>query len=659
MALKVDMEQDYDCMSWDTLHRVMDAMGFLARFSRWVLACVCEPRFAFLLNGNRSHWINAHSGLRQGCLLSPYLFILCSELLTKAFNQSGAGLGVQIVINGKRVSHLLYVDDILVFAEASLANAKCIYGILADYCGWTGKKININKSAIIFNKRCPRWKGRRIARLLGYKMVSSLDYLGIPLLTRRLLKADYAKTVTKAVAKINVWGKRHLSLAGRATIIRTSLLSVPMYCMTLTGIPRGSLEFIEKIGRQFLWRKNSNSRGLHYVAWSELCKPTEMGGLGFHSSVDWIGPLRARLALNFIQQPDTLLHHILREKYGDNPWVEWPGRNVSISWQIMNDGANALRTIIRWKIGDGKTVNVLSDIWVLDRQLDEWPAYGDLSRLEHWQVSQLFTENGDWDAGLLGQWGFHMPAAISFDAMIRNLEEMAGHNPGLGRIFCSAVYHAWRARNDKKHGRNWGSPTIVAATVLGAFAKPHLMPFVEQWHINQPPGLSVPPKWCVPPPNWLKFNFDASLLSSNLAGLSLVVRDHCGNLIVATGQQLEHWDAATAKLLAVSTIKNVIDDWMLDRAGIIIEGDCSNIIEWLEQLRHHQHNLHRRREGPDFSFFTLFQQVLFNRVPRCCNRAADFCARRALEGNFTWKNVWGDDIPCTFVSLLREESVRS
>ncbi|KAI0497165.1 hypothetical protein KFK09_020387 [Dendrobium nobile] len=779
MALKVDMEQAYDCMSWDTLRRTMEAMGFSGKFIHWVTECVCEPRFAFMLNGNRSQWINAHSGLRQGCPLSPYLFILCSELLTKAFNQSGAGLGVQIVPTGERVSHLLYADDILVFAEASVPNAKRISGLLTDYCGWTGQNININKSAILFNKSCPRWKCRRIARLLGYNMVSSLEYLGLPLLTRRTVKADFAKTVNNAMAKVNIWGKRHLSLAGSATLIRTSLLSVPMYHMTLTLIPKGCLELIEKVGRQFLWGKTPNSRGLHYVSWSELCKPMALGGLGFHSALDWMGPLRAQLALNFIQQPTALLHRVLREKYGNNPWTEWPGRNVSNAWKIMNDGANALRPIIRWKIGDGKTVNILSDTWIMDRRLDSWPAFGDLRPLENCQVSHLLTAAGDWDENSvrdyfgevmamrilaiptnpsggedlpelinqrsgrtitslaysahlggtaypfrwlkkfklhpreslfwwrllrdaiptnvwlvrrnlennrrcpwgcsddedrehctircsflktiltqLGRWGFSMPSSNSFVELLRNLEHLAGVNPSLGRIFCSAVYQAWRARNDKKHGRSWGSPSVLAATTLGSLSKPHLTPALEQCHINQPPGLFDNSAWCVPPPSWLKFNFDASVLPSNLAGLGVVVRDHLGNLIVASGQQIEHWDAATAELLAASTIKDIIEDWMFDRPGIIIEGDCSNIIEWLQQLRHPHHRLHRARDGPDFSFLAHFHQVLFMKVPRMSNMAADFCASKALEGNFVWKDVWCNDIPDTFLSLLREESAR-
>ncbi|PKU83412.1 putative mitochondrial protein [Dendrobium catenatum] len=142
-----------------------------------------------------SSWIQALSGLRQGCPLSPYLFILCSELLSMAFKQRGAQLGIRIVPHAERISHLLYVDDILVFAEASRHNADRILNILDHYCGWTGQCINREKSAILFNKRCPKWKQRAIARAVGVRRVDQFDYLGIPLVLRKLKVADFAKIV--------------------------------------------------------------------------------------------------------------------------------------------------------------------------------------------------------------------------------------------------------------------------------------------------------------------------------------------------------------------------------------------------------------------------------------------------------------------------------
>lgn len=248
---------------------------FPGRLFQWVMLCIARPRFSLLINGIRSPWILASSGLRQGCPLSPYLFILCSELLSKAFKQCGEQLGICIINNAERISHLLYADYILVFAEANRSNAACIMSILNDYCGWTGQCVNTKKLAIPFNKRCPKLKQRRLARLVGYRRVESLDYLGLPLVIRKLNATNFAKVVRSAYNKMNIWGKKHLSYAGRALRICSALLTNPAYLLAHTEVPNSVLNSIEKLGQRFLWQKDSNSKGMHYVGWKDICLPRE------------------------------------------------------------------------------------------------------------------------------------------------------------------------------------------------------------------------------------------------------------------------------------------------------------------------------------------------------------------------------------------------
>ncbi|KAK8951856.1 hypothetical protein KSP39_PZI003968 [Platanthera zijinensis] len=126
--------------------------------------CISSPSFSLLLNGLRSRPIVEARGFRQGCPLSPYLFILCSELLSLAFQQHGPDLGIVLSYPGPRISHLLYADDILIFSEAS---------------------------TLVTNK----WKKTRLTRLIGFPRVEEFTYLGIKLALWKLHKADYADFV--------------------------------------------------------------------------------------------------------------------------------------------------------------------------------------------------------------------------------------------------------------------------------------------------------------------------------------------------------------------------------------------------------------------------------------------------------------------------------
>ncbi|PKU62681.1 integrator complex subunit 11 [Dendrobium catenatum] len=79
VALKIDMEQAYDKMSWRTLELVLNRMGFPEKFPNWIMSCIKHPRFTLLINGQLTEGITASCRFRQGCPLSPYLFLFCAR----------------------------------------------------------------------------------------------------------------------------------------------------------------------------------------------------------------------------------------------------------------------------------------------------------------------------------------------------------------------------------------------------------------------------------------------------------------------------------------------------------------------------------------------------------------------------------------------------
>ncbi|KAK8916076.1 hypothetical protein KSP39_PZI022219 [Platanthera zijinensis] len=138
--------------------------GFPVEFARWILQCVEGPKFAFLLNGPRTRWIEASCGFRQGCPLSPYLLILCSELLSLAFSQRGNSLGVMVAPSGPRISHLLYADDIFITSDATKSCVDQCLVVLYEYCTWTGQRINRSNSMVMFGKPTPTGRCNRLTR---------------------------------------------------------------------------------------------------------------------------------------------------------------------------------------------------------------------------------------------------------------------------------------------------------------------------------------------------------------------------------------------------------------------------------------------------------------------------------------------------------------
>ncbi|XP_028553622.1 uncharacterized protein LOC110107295 [Dendrobium catenatum] len=359
------MEQAYDSMGWRTLKQV-------------------------------------ECGFRQGCPLSSYLFIMCSELLTEAFKRNGSKIGVKVAPKADIVSHLQYADNIINFSDATRKNARKIKKILKNYSSWTGQKISNTKSSMIFGKAVQRGMSKVLSKFMGFKVVDEMNYLGIKMTFRRLKASDYQDVLEKAYDKLNGWGNLALTLAGKLQLIKTSLLSIPVFISTHSLVPMGVLRDLEKLCRNFLWTKQDKSSGIHYVEWKQLCRQIKFGGQGAVSAPDRVGSWRAKFAWNLFSIPDSLLNRILIAKYGKNFCFSEIKLGSSPTWKIINNGGKFLQQIVKWKVSDGESINTTKDIWILDKSINKWPTFvsnihDEQSCLKH------YIHNGSWNFNNLNQ----------------------------------------------------------------------------------------------------------------------------------------------------------------------------------------------------------------------------------------------------------------
>ncbi|XP_020696805.1 uncharacterized protein LOC110109919 [Dendrobium catenatum] len=360
-----------------------------------------DVRFSITITGRKSKWIRDQGGFRQGCPLSPYLFILCSQLMSNSLEKRGQTLGIQIFPRGPKITHLLYADDVLIFSHASITLAKALKIIVEDFCKWTGQRVNVSKSQMLFDKVVSYSMKKKIARVLGFKVVKEMKYLGVKISLSRLNMADFQELMSNVMDRLNSWGKKSLSMGGKLTLIESSLFTMPNFSITHSLVPKRILHELEKLCGSFIWHKNHGTNGMHYIAWGEICKPRSMGGLGLHSPLLGIGSLRSKLAWNYIQKPNSLFHQTMKAKYGDDVMNGAQKKDTSSAWQIMLDGGKNLKFAVRWKVGKGDKINVLNDSWFLDKSINWWPTYVDYDVLDGIYVQQLLLNNGEWNLTLL------------------------------------------------------------------------------------------------------------------------------------------------------------------------------------------------------------------------------------------------------------------
>lgn len=86
-------------------------MGFIIKLVNTIMNCVSYVTFSIFINGNPSKEFKPQRGLRQGDLLSPYLFILCVKvlcgLITKGL-ENGIIYSIPIAKNYLSISHIIF-----------------------------------------------------------------------------------------------------------------------------------------------------------------------------------------------------------------------------------------------------------------------------------------------------------------------------------------------------------------------------------------------------------------------------------------------------------------------------------------------------------------------------------------------------------------------
>jgi hypothetical protein len=114
----MEMEKAFDRMEWTFLLSILEKLGFSSTWLAWIRICISSSSFSILLNGSPFGLFSLERGLRQGDPLSPFLFILGVEVLSKLLfkeESNGSIKGLWIARNCFAIHHLLFADDLLIF----------------------------------------------------------------------------------------------------------------------------------------------------------------------------------------------------------------------------------------------------------------------------------------------------------------------------------------------------------------------------------------------------------------------------------------------------------------------------------------------------------------------------------------------------------------
>lgn len=258
LLLLIDFAAAFDTVSWNFMHQALQFFNLGPSIRTWIKLFYNNTESCVIVNGHMSEWFTLQRGCRQGDALSPYLFILCAEILSILIRNNDNIKGITIHGNEYKLSQ--YADDTSLFLDGTTKSLKNTMLTLKFYAGFSGLNINAEKTKVIWfgSQRnsntilCPEYNlawNDEIFTVLGVKFSTDLS---------EIIDLNYDSKIEEIKRLFANWSKRVITPIGKIVVIKS--LALAKLNHLILGIPNPSLAKINTIQNlffKFLW---SNSR---------------------------------------------------------------------------------------------------------------------------------------------------------------------------------------------------------------------------------------------------------------------------------------------------------------------------------------------------------------------------------------------------------------
>ena len=332
ILVSLDQEKAFDRVDHDFLLNVLSKFGFGPNFRRWVRLFYTNVFSRVICNGNLTRPIFLGRGVRQGCPLSPLLYVLVSEVLStqirlnkeiEGFLLPGAG-GLQFKISQ-------YADDAtsLLKSERSL---RFLLDAVRQYELASGAKLNTSKTNAM-------WLGGwqcNTATPFGLDWVSKIKILGV-YFSNGLVDVDvdnWRTKLDKLSSVLDRWKQRDLSFIGRAMILNTLGLSRLWHVSKVLSAPTWVSDSLKKIIWPFIWKGK-----MECVSRQRCCAPLSLGGLNI---ADFNVKCASLLLSNFLS---------LRDNFGTEKWHYFARYNIGSRLRLLDARFNFVSALVPMALG--------------------------------------------------------------------------------------------------------------------------------------------------------------------------------------------------------------------------------------------------------------------------------------------------------------------
>ena len=278
LLLSTDAEKAFDRVAWDFMLAVCRHVGLGPHMLSWIAALYQNPTAQLRINGTLSKKVEIANGTRQGCPLSPLLFILTLEPFIRTIKLNPTVSGFRVGDSEYKIA--AYADDLLFFLTDPHFSLPSLLSEFSRYGYISNLKINYTKSEAL-NVTLPE-------KVLALAKANSpfrwdpdtLKYLGIWLTPHlsKIFEKNFPPLLKGCEADLRQWDQGNFSWLGRASIVKMVILPKFPYLMrTLpVKVPQSFFSSLNSTLLRFLWNPKKTR-----IKLTSLMKTKESGGLGF------------------------------------------------------------------------------------------------------------------------------------------------------------------------------------------------------------------------------------------------------------------------------------------------------------------------------------------------------------------------------------------
>ena len=289
----LDFKKAFDTVSKSSIIATMKKFGFGPNFLRYVETILNDTEATVKNGGWFSQWFRTTRGVRQGCVLSPLLFIMVVECLAIKIRSdtqiiSMLNRSVPYLNEDESTKMVQYADDLSLFLKNQESLTRALI-VIDDFKLLTGLTLNRNKSiAMCLGGLTP--DNEKSEGLTWLKPDENMKILGIFFNSKKeasCIKENWDSKINDITKLITSWNRRNVSLLGKSLVAKTFLLSKINHIIQSLVLPDKVLDIIDNLIFKFLWMKTDlGKRATERVKRNTLCLPVEQGGIHMISVKD-------------------------------------------------------------------------------------------------------------------------------------------------------------------------------------------------------------------------------------------------------------------------------------------------------------------------------------------------------------------------------------